>query len=91
MVHMMKMNKCPCNECILLAICINRETVRESLDKCQMLVEYLKNKDRVEDLIKFFKPDWYERNPGQLSAEADHLFTVIKRKRLRAKREKRNV
>ena len=52
------MNKCPCEECICLPICISRKLVTRSLEKCSTLRQYVTDTDTALKAAECLKPKW---------------------------------
>lgn len=50
--------KCPCEDCILLAICVSRELVTRSLEKCSILRQYVIDTDTALRAAECLKPKW---------------------------------
>ncbi len=50
--------KCPCEECLLLGICISRELVTRSLEKCSILRQYVIDTDTALRAAEYLKPKW---------------------------------
>lgn len=76
------MNKCPCIDCIVLALCINSETVRESLEKCELISDYMETYSKATEVIKILKPRWFIARTGDVKMEAGHLLDLIRRKKM---------
>ena len=71
----------PCKGCISYAICINSKSVTLILDKCELILDYMKDWSTVVETIKTLKPCWYRRTPNHLYIEADHLLDRVLRKK----------
>jgi len=74
--------KCPCEECISYAICINSTSVTSILDRCELIFDYMKDSNTVLETIKILKPCWYIKKPNDLVVEAQHLLDRVMRKKL---------
>ena len=75
------MSKCPCEECISYAMCINSKSVTLILEgyECELILDYMKDWSTVLNTIKILKPCWYRKNPNNLHVEAEHLLGRVTR------------
>ncbi len=69
--------KCPCEECISYAICINSKSVTKLLDECNLIFDYINDWGTTIKAIEVLKPNWYRKNPSGLQNEAEHLLDEI--------------
>lgn len=78
-------NKCPCEECLVLAMCKGNKIIRLIL-KCDLLLYYIQNTDYAIRVIKTIKPRYYHR-PDVVIARNAHQI-IIKADELKYSRDK---
>lgn len=50
--------KCPCKECVLLAICVNSKGIISLLKKCHMIRDYIQTESNLETAIETLSLDY---------------------------------
>ncbi len=67
-----QLDKCPCEQCISLAMCISRKLVRVSLLKCVLLGRYITSERTALAAVECLKPLWFQKHdPGDKKTQAE--------------------
>ena len=81
------MCKCPCKQCITYAICHKHPSVKELIDKCSILNDYIIDRKTSLKAIEIISPDWHVKGvyPG-LQA----MVIIIRNHSIRIQMERSN-
>ena len=73
----MKNNKCPCEQCICYAMCKNRYSVILLMEKCELLMDYIRSGSTAKIAIELLTPRHYRSNTIEVAVDLANMMRSI--------------
>jgi len=71
------MTKCPCEECITLAMCKNRYSLILVMEKCELLMNYIQSEGTAKTAIELLTPKHFRSNTIEVAVDLARFLKAI--------------
>lgn len=71
------MNKCPCEQCISYAMCKNKYSLILVIEKCELLMDYVRSDSTAKTAIELLTPRYLRPNTVEVAVDVAYMMRAI--------------